>query len=75
MNAKQIAIETIQEAKDFPNTEVMPTTENANTIVVIFNGKTFSESDNGDGAEGMTEDEALTVLEHDIQQNIDLFAE
>jgi len=70
-NAHEIAIATINEAKSDVNSPATPNTVHGNAIVVIFDGTTFSVNDNGDGVDELTEQEALRVLEHDIQQNID----
>ena len=73
MNANEIAIATINEAKSVPNEPITPTTENANCIVVIFDGEKFSINDNGEGVGELDEASAIRVLAENIQQNMDLF--
>ena len=68
MTAKEIATATVEAAKMFVGEPTMPDTELANSIVVVFDGSTFSVADNGEGDDDLTFDEAVVVVTKDIEQ-------
>jgi hypothetical protein len=65
----KIAEETIERAAENPNQFVAPKTDDPNAITVIFDGKTFSVNDNGEGIDDLDEESAIKVLVENIMQN------